>query len=184
VIHALIQYIQSYLDSDLTPGGAEIFSGHGLHLAGFRWTLRRGNRHELARAKNPRSHASAPRPDARGPARPAPAIADAIKLLLKEDIIPPKPTHSSSGSRRSSSCRGFHRFRRRPLRPTHAITDMNIGILFMLGVSSLSVLGIVTADGLELPLSLIGALRSSAQMVSYEVAWDSQCLGHPDDQPQ
>jgi len=48
---------------------------------------------------------------------------------------------------------------------------MNIGILFMLGVSSLSVLGIVTAGwASNSHYPLIGALRSSAQMVSYEVA--------------
>jgi NADH-quinone oxidoreductase subunit H len=48
---------------------------------------------------------------------------------------------------------------------------MNIGILFMLGVSSLSVLGTVTAGwASNSHYPLIGALRSSAQMVSYEVA--------------
>src|SRR6202034_4163763 len=58
-----------------------------------------------------------------------------------------------------------------PCRPTHAITDMNIGILFMLGVSSLSVLGIVMAGwASNSHYPLIGALRSSAQMVSSEVA--------------
>jgi NADH:ubiquinone oxidoreductase subunit H len=58
-----------------------------------------------------------------------------------------------------------------PFGPAHAITDMNIGILFMLGVSSLSVLGIVMAGwASNSHYPLIGALRSSAQMVSYEVA--------------
>ena len=58
-----------------------------------------------------------------------------------------------------------------PFGPTHAITDMNIGVLFMLGVSSLSVLGVVMAGwASNSHYPLIGALRSSAQMVSYEVA--------------
>src|SRR5438046_9941158 len=58
-----------------------------------------------------------------------------------------------------------------PFGPTHAVTDMNIGVLFMLGVSSLSVLGIVTAGwASNSHYPLIGALRSSAQRVSYEIA--------------
>ena len=58
-----------------------------------------------------------------------------------------------------------------PFGPTHAVTDMNIGVLFMLGVSSLSVLGVVMAGwASNSHYPLMGALRSSAQMVSYEVA--------------
>jgi NADH-quinone oxidoreductase subunit H len=57
-----------------------------------------------------------------------------------------------------------------PFGRTHAVTDINIGILFMLGVSSLTVLSIIMggwASNSHYPL--MGALRSSAQMVSYEV---------------
>src|SRR5258708_36954090 len=58
-----------------------------------------------------------------------------------------------------------------PFGPTHAITDMTIGILFMLGVSSLGVLGIVMAGwAANWHYPLIGALCASAQMVSYEIA--------------
>jgi NADH-quinone oxidoreductase subunit H len=99
-------------------------------------------------------------------------IADALKLLLKEDIIP-------DGADKLVFwiapfivvLAAFTVFVVVPFGPTSAITDMNIGILFMLGVSSLSVLGIVTAGwASNSHYPLIGALRSSAQMVSYEVA--------------
>ena len=77
-----------------------------------------------------------------------------------------------SGSRRSSWCiTAFTVFIVVPFGPTHAVTDMNIGVLFMLGVSSLSVLGVVMAGwASNSHYPLMGALRSSAQMVSYEIA--------------
>jgi len=99
-------------------------------------------------------------------------IADAIKLILKEDIIP-------EGADRFVFWLApmiillavFSIYTVVPFGPAHAITDMNIGILFMLGVSSLGVLGIVMAGwASNSHYPLIGALRSSAQMVSYEVA--------------
>src|SRR6266436_9716456 len=99
-------------------------------------------------------------------------IADALKLILKEDIIP-------EGADRFVFWIApliillavFSVYCVIPFGPTHAITDMNIGILFMLGVSSLGVLGIVMAGwASNSHYPLIGALRSSAQMVSYEVA--------------
>jgi len=58
-----------------------------------------------------------------------------------------------------------------PFGRTHAVTDMNIGVLFMLGISSLGVLGIIMAGwSSNSHYPLMGSLRSSAQMVSYEVA--------------
>ncbi len=58
------------------------------------------------------------------------------------------------------------------------ITDINIGILFALSLSSVGVLGIILggwASNSKYPL--LGALRSSAQMVSYEVALGFSIIG-------
>jgi len=98
-------------------------------------------------------------------------FADAIKLLVKEDIIP-------EGADKlvfwlapvAVVMTAFTTFLVVPFGRTHAVTDINIGILFMLGISSLSVLSIIMggwASNSHYPL--MGALRSSAQMVSYEV---------------
>jgi len=172
-MHDLIQYIQSYLGSDKTPGVAGnffwatvyvllVFVGLSVAVIAMNWLERKILAHMQVRL---------------GPMRVGPhgllqPIADALKLLLKEDIIP-------EGADKVVFwvapfivvLAAFTVFVVVPFGPAHAITDMNIGILFMLGVSSLSVLGIVTAGwASNSHYPLIGALRSSAQMVSYEVA--------------
>ena len=99
-------------------------------------------------------------------------IADALKLLLKEDITPAAADPWVFWlAPLMVVITAFTVFIVVPFGPTHAVTDMNIGILFMLGVSSLSVLGIVMAGwASNSHYPLMGALRSSAQMVSYEIA--------------
>ena len=114
-------------------------------------------------------------------------IADALKLLLKEDIIPAEADSVVFWvAPFIVVLAAFTVFVVVPFGPTHAITDMNIGILFMLGVSSLSVLGIVMAGwASNSHYPLIGALRSSAQMVSYEVAMGLAVVSAiHDDQPE
>ena len=99
-------------------------------------------------------------------------FADALKLLIKEDIIP------QDADKLVFWCApvivtmtAFTTFLVVPFGRTHAVTDMNIGILFMLGVSSLGVLGIIMAGwSSNSHYPLMGSLRSSAQMVSYEIA--------------
>lgn len=64
-----------------------------------------------------------------------------------------------------------------PERHLWQIADINVGVLFLLGITSLAVYGIVLggwASGNK--YSLIGAVRSSAQMVSYELALGSALL--------
>jgi len=169
----IIDYIKSYLDSTQTPGGAGnvfwafvyillVFVGLSVAVIAMNWLERKILAHMQVRL---------------GPMRVGPhgllqPIADAIKLLLKEDIMPAEADGFVFWiAPFIVVLAAFTVFVVVPFGPTHAITDMNIGILFMLGVSSLSVLGIVMAGwASNSHYPLIGALRSSAQMVSYEVA--------------
>ncbi|HZQ96938.1 MAG TPA: complex I subunit 1 family protein [Candidatus Sulfotelmatobacter sp.] len=172
-MHGAIQYILSYLESNQTPGAAGnvfwatvyillVFVGLSIAVIAMNWLERKILAHMQVRL---------------GPMRVGPhgllqPIADALKLLLKEDIIPAEADKIVFWvAPFIVVLAAFTVFVVVPFGPTHAITDMNIGVLFMLGVSSLSVLGIVTAGwASNSHYPLIGALRSSAQMVSYEVA--------------
>jgi NADH-quinone oxidoreductase subunit H len=99
-------------------------------------------------------------------------IADAVKLLLKEDIIPESadkwifwlaPLLSVTTAMLAMAVI--------PFGPFFQIADLNIGILFLLGVGSLGVYGIVLGGwASNSHYSLMGALRSAAQLVSYETA--------------
>jgi NADH-quinone oxidoreductase subunit H len=99
-------------------------------------------------------------------------FADALKLLIKEDIIPRDADKLVFWSAPVVvTMTAFTTFLVVPFGRAHAVTDMNIGILFMLGVSSLGVLGIIMAGwSSNSHYPLMGSLRSSAQMVSYEIA--------------
>ncbi len=106
--------------------------------------------------------------------------ADGLKLLLKEDIIPLKADRAV--------------FIIAPIVSVVAalvvlavipwgsawatIANVNIGLLFILAVSSVGVLGLVLAGwGSNSKYSLLGALRSSAQMVSYEIGMGLSIIG-------
>lgn len=99
-------------------------------------------------------------------------IADGLKLLLKEDIIP-------EGADRwifwlaplISVIAAFTAFSLIPFGPNFMITDVNVGLLFLIGISSLGILGIILGGwSSNSHYPLLGALRSTAQLVSYEVA--------------
>lgn len=99
-------------------------------------------------------------------------IADGLKLLLKEDIIP-------EGADRwifwlapvISVVAAFTAFSLIPFGPNFMITDVNVGLLFVLGISSLGILGTILGGwSSNSHYPLLGALRSTAQLVSYEVA--------------
>ncbi|MBI2677757.1 MAG: NADH-quinone oxidoreductase subunit H [Candidatus Koribacter versatilis] len=99
-------------------------------------------------------------------------IADALKLLIKEDIMPDQADKVVFWlAPVTIVITAFTVYIVIPFGPTHAVTDMNIGLLFMLGVSSIGVLGIIMAGwASNSHYPLMGSLRSSAQMVSYEIA--------------
>ena len=167
-------FITSYLGSKVTPGEAGnqfwaliyvfiIFAGVALTVMWLlNWVERKALAHFQIRL---------------GPMRTGPhgllqPFADALKLILKEDIIPAQADQFVFWvAPMIGLLASFTVYTVIPFGPSQAVSDMNIGILFMLGVSSLGVLGIVVAGwASNSHYPLIGALRSSAQMVSYEVA--------------
>jgi len=99
-------------------------------------------------------------------------IADAVKLLAKEDVIPQPadksifwlaPVISTFTALTSFSVIPFSQY-------VH-VADVNVGLLVISAMSSVGILGIILggwASNSHYPL--LGALRSSAQLVSYEVA--------------
>ena len=98
-------------------------------------------------------------------------LADAFKLLLKEDIIP-------AGADKwifwfapvLSTFTALTAFAVIPLSDKFFVADVNIGILFILAMSSVGVLGLILGGwSSNSKYSLLGSLRSAAQMVSYEV---------------
>jgi NADH-quinone oxidoreductase subunit H len=115
-------------------------------------------------------------------------VADPLKLLLKEDIIPDRADRMLF-ILAPVICLipALIVFAVIPIGPSiHIfgkeinlyITDLNIGVLYVLSISSVGVLGIILggwASNSKYPL--LGALRSAAQMVSYEVALGFSIIG-------
>jgi NADH-quinone oxidoreductase subunit H len=131
--------------------------------------------------------------DRLGPNRVGPAglfqpLADGIKFLFKEDIIPPhvyKPLYILApalsfvpalvGSAVIPFGDSIHLFGRDiPLR----VADLNVGILFIFAMSAMGVYGIALAGwSSNNKYSLMGGLRSSAQLISYELAMSLSVVG-------
>ena len=98
-------------------------------------------------------------------------VADAIKLILKEDIIP------SSADRPLYILApfiifigAFVSFVAIPFGEKVIVADMNIGIFYILGIGSLAVIAIILAGwSSNNKWALYGGMRSAAQIVSYEI---------------
>lgn len=107
-------------------------------------------------------------------------IADVIKLLTKEDFIPDKADRGIFFiAPYIAVASAFIVLAVIPFAPDWGvITDINIGLLFVLAVSSVGVLALILAGwSSNSKYSLLGGLRSSAQMVSYEVAMGLSLVG-------
>jgi NADH-quinone oxidoreductase subunit H len=107
-------------------------------------------------------------------------IADAIKLLTKEDLTPDKADpFIFKFAPYISVVAAFIVFAVIPFAPDWGvITDINIGLLFVLSVSSVGVLALILAGwSSNSKYALMGGLRSSAQMVSYEVSMGLSIIG-------
>ena len=111
-------------------------------------------------------------PNVVGPFGILQSFADALKLISKENIIP-------SGSNKIVfiiapiitmvlSLAGWAVI---PFSPGWVVSDINVGIMYLFAVSSLGVYGVIMAGwASNSQYPFLGALRSAAQMVSYEVS--------------
>ncbi len=102
-------------------------------------------------------------------------VADGIKLLLKEDIIP------AAADRKLFKLApyivfvgSFMAFAALPFSQKLIAADLNVGILYIFAVSSMVVVGIIMSGwASNNKWALLGGMRSAAQIISYEVP---QCL--------
>jgi NADH-quinone oxidoreductase subunit H len=107
-------------------------------------------------------------------------IADGLKLLVKEDFIPENADrYIFFFAPYIAVASAFIVFSVVPFGPDWAvIADVNIGLLLVLAVSSVGVLALILAGwSSNSKYALLGGLRSSAQMVSYEVAMGLSLIG-------
>ena len=98
-------------------------------------------------------------------------LADALKLMLKEDIIPSRSDKWIFWlAPVLSTFTALSAFAVLPLSDRFFVADVNIGILFILAMSSIGALGLILGGwSANSKYSLMGSLRAAAQMVSYEV---------------
>ena len=106
-------------------------------------------------------------------------VADAIKLLTKEDWIPPfadKVVFVLAPA--VIAVTALLAFAVVPIAPGIGVVDLNIGLLFFLAMSSLGVYSVVLGGwASNNKYSLLGGFRAAAQMLSYEVFMGLSLMG-------
>ncbi|HDL04032.1 MAG: NADH-quinone oxidoreductase subunit NuoH [Candidatus Zixiibacteriota bacterium] len=127
-------------------------------------------------------------PNLAGPFGLLQPIADAIKLAFKEDIVPERAERVTYAlAPIVAFIPAMLSFAVIPFGDTitimgqqidMVISDLNIGILYIFAITSLGVYGIVLAGWSSgSKYSLLGGIRSSAQMISYEIAYGLSIIG-------
>jgi NADH-quinone oxidoreductase subunit H len=111
-------------------------------------------------------------PNRVGPAGLLQPIADGIKLLFKEIIL---PTNANKGLFLAAPVLmimpAIAAWAVIPFSPTLVLADINAGLLYILALSSIGVYGVIVAGwASNSKYAFLGAMRSAAQMVSYELA--------------
>lgn len=120
-------------------------------------------------------------PNRAGPFGLLQGLADGVKLALKEDIVPRQVDKIVFVlAPVMAAVPAFISFIVIPFGPTVSVfghqtalqgTDLPVAVLLVLAMSSMAIYGIVLAGWSSMsPYSLLGGLRSSAQMISYEIA--------------
>ena len=130
-------------------------------VMGFIWIERRGMARMQARLG----------PNRAGPFGLLQPVADAIKVLLKEDIVPAKGDKIVHWL---APVVAFFPvlmiFAVVPFQDGALLADLNVGILYVVAISSISTVGIFMAGwGSSNKYSLLGAMRNVAAVVSYEI---------------
>jgi NADH-quinone oxidoreductase subunit H len=122
--------------------------------------------------------------DRRGPNRVGPfgimqVMADMIKIFFKEDWIPPfadRPVFVIAPA--SLVVTVLMSFAVVPFAPGIVVSDLNVGLLFFLAMTALGVYGIALGGwSSNNKYSMLGAIRATAQMLSYEVFMGLSLMG-------
>jgi NADH-quinone oxidoreductase subunit H len=122
--------------------------------------------------------------DRYGPNRTGPfgllqVLADMIKIFFKEDWIPPFADKAVFvGAPAVIVIAVLLSFAVLPIAPGIIVGDLNVGLLFVLAMSSLGVYSVVLAGWSSAnKYALLGGLRAAAQMLSYEVFMGLSLMG-------